>query len=90
MKDYIESKIISLVNETKEELIARLLNKIEYHAPHNKETRKAYGGSKRRCEFVDLASLQSVESAKIALTSLGGVELANVEEAAKKEFVTKI
>ena len=48
MKDYIESKIISLVNETKEELIARLLNKIEYRAPQNKETRKAYGGSKRR------------------------------------------
>ena len=40
-------------------------------------------------EFVDLASLQSVESAKIALTSLGGVELANVEEAANIEFVTK-
>ena len=49
MKDYIESKIISLVNETKEELIARLLNKIEYRAPPNKETHKAYGGSKRRC-----------------------------------------
>ena len=45
---------------------------------------------KEGAEFVDLASLQSVESAKIALTSLGGVELANVEEAAKKEFVTKI
>ena len=48
MKDYIESKIIILVNETKEELIARLLNKIEYRAPQNKETCKAYGGSKKR------------------------------------------
>ena len=39
--------------------------------------------------FVDLASLLSVESVKIALTSLGGVELANVEEAAKKNLRQK-
>ena len=49
INDSIERKIQSLVNESKEELIARILNKIEYRAPQNRETRKTYGGSKRRC-----------------------------------------
>ena len=49
INDSIESKIVKLVNETKEELIARILNKTETRAPQNLETRKIYGGSKRRC-----------------------------------------
>ena len=40
--------------------------------------------------FVGLAALPSAGSAKIALISLGGVELANVEEDVNIEFVKKM
>ena len=40
--------------------------------------------------FVGLAALPSAGIAKIALISPGGVEVANVEEAANIEFVTKM
>ena len=58
-------------------------HKIEKHAKHMAAVKEGAG-------FVGLAALLSAGSAKIVLISLGGVELANVEEDVNIEFVKKM
>ena len=58
-------------------------HKIEKHAKHMAAVKEGVG-------FVGLAALPNAESVKIALISLGGVELASDEEAVNIEFVKKM